>query len=525
MSKLLYIILLQLFTINLFEVYSEDSILIAIKNQQDIDAIKTLNENAIRSFEEKPELSIKYFNKSIQIASESNNIEALVKTFQNMGISYQYLNEIDSAKKYFSISKQLAAESKNETLLSNALNNYSNFNIELNNDIDAINNLFELLYLYDKNDSTTKAKEVRIKIIRNLIKNDSYNSAFDQIDLYKNQYKFTRLDSIEILLIESIVLQNLKEYSKSNRLYKAVIDKYKHDIAPEDHADIMLNIGFNYLNISNLDSALYYFEVAKFEYGRLNDINSFSLCLINLAEVNMIKGKLSDVKIQLNEFAQLYNSVNNTNYLFDYNIMLLRINNDILIRKNIFSKLKSLINSNKQNELTFLDYFAEFAKEQNQISLLDSIRKSTSDIYSAIINKTNKYEYQYNKAFERYTEKINEFRENQDKELAMLIISILFLMFSISIIVFIILNYRKNKLMLKKQSELNEYNLFVQEYEQQMADYITQVLVPLGISVSKIEDKMLYEKNLKAYRALKTQLEFVDNFIKKIEGVRNVSRD
>ena len=382
----------------------------------------------------------KYYDE--YIANNKINIKNLLSQLFNLLVQFkEKINLLSKNNSYFceSISRQFISEIDKIISQINAINNISNYDIELNDSIffDTINRFISLLFqefnsLYNKNYnykkynfSNTKNEEIKNNNDEFLLKTNYINN--ERIDYVKDYSELKKKNQLinkenSKLKNEILILGNeLKEMTlKYNCNQKTVL-------VNNEGKKMLLNTANKFIkNISDK-------EIAKIMYDILNIIDQINLAQLNKGiveeKLNLMENNENLMEDKDNELGiYLLNERNKLKKLIDDYNNKINDKNNILQQLNEEYNKKEIVHSNYVKELKEKNDFLFNDNEElrKKIDFLEKENYAFKDIFP-INNKNNDKETFYNSSKMMYNKtvelldnnkKINNFGkyENNNKE-------------------------------------------------------------------------------------------------------------
>ena len=232
--------------------------------------------------------SLEFFNKSLKYYEEINNKKKVSDIIGNIGQVYQDAEVIDSANFYLNKSINLSIKIKNYSRLFYNYYSLGVYESRMDNNIKAVEYILKALTNAEK--SKNKANIAYANSLLGIIyvEQEFYDKAEEKFK--KSLSVFKKLDNFHGLAgqygnLASLYSTRDLNYKKSNLFYKKAVSNYKKVSSYESICISEFNIGKNFLNLNELDSARFHLN-KSFNLGKINNFEyGISGVLSYLAEV------------------------------------------------------------------------------------------------------------------------------------------------------------------------------------------------------------------------------------------------
>jgi len=262
MRKLIFLLVVGIFSISFAEDAYIDSLKKAVENSRGEEKISLLNELGKAHWGISSAKTLEYSQKALQISQQINDLKGEAQSYNNIGVAYYYQDDYETALEYFLKSYEIRKELGNKKDIVASLNNIGIIYDDLSKFEQALEYYLESLRIYEEIDDkigiATSLHNIGV-VYENL---SNYNKALEYLlrahliyeELGDKKGIASSLGNI------GIIYKDLSNYDKAIEYH---LESLKISSEIDDKIGVaraLDNIGIIYDNIGNYDKAIEYYH-------------------------------------------------------------------------------------------------------------------------------------------------------------------------------------------------------------------------------------------------------------------------
>ncbi len=354
----------------------------------------SLIQRAKSVYQNNPSLAYSYSKQAITEAKNENNELSLGRAYEMLGISLDYLGELDSALFYFDKSINLLKKQKEQIHLARTYMSKANSLSLLNKNNEALI-LYTKAYDVFKLDKSFKEEASANMGIGNIYSNmKSYELALKYFDQALNYFESNK-DSVYI----SYLFTNISEVYASMNIFDKELEYQRKSLQIKEKINDNYGLVYSYSNMAGLmaksnkkDSALYYGNAAITTSLKINNQEFLSSSYYALGEVyskfNDFTSALKNYTIAIELARKIKNPTTEYNLLKHISEAHIKLGNykEATIVLEEFISLNDSLNS-IENKKSFNELQTQYEtdKKEKEISLLNERDKKREVVIYSIV--------------------------------------------------------------------------------------------------------------------------------------------
>lgn len=449
-----------------------DSLTLVLKNQKDTkEKVNTIAALYNAYLYQDAKVAKEYAEDELALSKEIDYEKGIATSLYHLGVYYNNLDEIDSAKAYYNKSLKIYKELNDQPAIANVNHGFAILEYSKGNFEEALKILDENIEIYTKSpvDSSSLA-------VTHVLKGGIYrqqgnfkialNEALASLNIYENLNEDIRKADATGLL--AAVEFNLENFSNSIEYNKKALKIYQDNNDQFYSAQALNDIGNSYYYLEDYDQALKYLHKSNKLSKKVNSKDLIATSLGNIGKVYTKLNKHEEAIVNLNKSLEITrksgNQYKTIESLNDLGIVYNTINKPqtAIPKFNEAITLAEKINANQNLKISHFNLSKSYSKLNNNKLALEEYKKFT-DVSDSIFNETKIKQieelrtiYQTEKKEQEITFQKNEIELLQEKQKASTLQKSLLVLGIISLLVMFSLMYYALRQKMKKNKLVRE---------------------------------------------------------------------